>query len=620
MNYRHYLVLFVGLIFASVLKAEPQESHFTVEVDAPRVAVTEAPGTFTAISSQLLYEPEVDLQARNFGEAQGDVSIRGGIFEDTGVRIGSTSIYDPQTGHYTLELPVDPRMLGPVQVLTGSEQALYGFNSTAGTLSYGLREIEEGGTIRAGAGDFHLNFQDAYAAALSRLDDGSRVGIDVSAARSEGNGTRTDGDHEFERFSGRLQAVGDTYQTDILVGYQNKEFSWPYLYAVREIHEAVGSSGIEQDDTDTTFAALNHRVTTGEDSYFELSGYFRDLRDDYEFDRFQPGLFNPYRHRTRVYSVGASGRESYDRWALNYGSQILFDEIESSALVFGDFDSRAYGRVVIAPEYTVSLSEGYDLVIYGGTAWDDTDRDEDEWSPLGGVQLLLDESMVERVYVEYSETTRVPGYTALNSNPNGGLFRGNAELARQRTRNIETGATLAISDFAGTLAVFGREDDDLVDWTYKSGESPAAARVAQNVDIDTFGVQSIVEWRGERVRLFSGYGYLLKDDSYPSDSIDASFYALNFPKHRLTFGAVWSLCDQFELRLDNEYRVQEANALRTGARHPVLTTVLARWMPPSISGMDVTVAVDNLFDENFEEVPGVPGQQRLFSGSVAYRW
>ena len=47
-----------------------------------------------------LVEPRVDLQSRNMAEAQGDVSIRGGIFENTGFRVGSATLIDPQTGHY----------------------------------------------------------------------------------------------------------------------------------------------------------------------------------------------------------------------------------------------------------------------------------------------------------------------------------------------------------------------------------------------------------------------------------------------------------------------------------------------------------------------------------------
>ena len=40
--------------------------------------------TYETPISNLDFDPRVDFQSRNMAEAQGDVSIRGGIFEETG--------------------------------------------------------------------------------------------------------------------------------------------------------------------------------------------------------------------------------------------------------------------------------------------------------------------------------------------------------------------------------------------------------------------------------------------------------------------------------------------------------------------------------------------------------
>jgi vitamin B12 transporter len=67
-------------------------------------------GTFGSPVSNLEYDPRVDLQSRNMAEAQADVTIRGGIFENTGFRIGSATLFDPQTGHYFAEIPIAQEM------------------------------------------------------------------------------------------------------------------------------------------------------------------------------------------------------------------------------------------------------------------------------------------------------------------------------------------------------------------------------------------------------------------------------------------------------------------------------------------------------------------------------
>ena len=79
-----------------------------VTVYSPRVANQSPTATFAMPVSALRFEPRVDLQSRNFAESQSDVTIRGGIFENTGFTIGAVSLFDPQTGHYFAEIPVAP--------------------------------------------------------------------------------------------------------------------------------------------------------------------------------------------------------------------------------------------------------------------------------------------------------------------------------------------------------------------------------------------------------------------------------------------------------------------------------------------------------------------------------
>src|SRR5687767_9203450 len=74
-----------------------------VTVYSPRVANQSPAATMAMPVSALRYEPLVDVHGRNFAEAQADVTIRGGIFENTGFQLGAVSMGDPQTGHYFAE-------------------------------------------------------------------------------------------------------------------------------------------------------------------------------------------------------------------------------------------------------------------------------------------------------------------------------------------------------------------------------------------------------------------------------------------------------------------------------------------------------------------------------------
>ena len=103
-----------------------------VEVTAPSVAVKEPTGSFEMPVTALRFNPAVDIQGRNSVEAQGDISIRGGTFENTAIKLGGINLWDPQTGHYTGEIPVSPNMLQNPNVKAGFEQygSAWGTNFT----------------------------------------------------------------------------------------------------------------------------------------------------------------------------------------------------------------------------------------------------------------------------------------------------------------------------------------------------------------------------------------------------------------------------------------------------------------------------------------------------------
>ena len=102
---------------ATLRAAAPVTQLDPLTVASPRVANQAPGGTFAMPVSVLRYEPRVDLQARNLVEGQADLTLRGGTFESTGWALGAVSLGAPQTGHYLAELPVDPAMLTPPQLL-----------------------------------------------------------------------------------------------------------------------------------------------------------------------------------------------------------------------------------------------------------------------------------------------------------------------------------------------------------------------------------------------------------------------------------------------------------------------------------------------------------------------
>jgi len=583
-----------------------------VLVYSPRVANQSPAGTFAMPVSALRFEPRVDVQARNLTEAQADVTIRGGIFENTGFRVGAFSVVDPQTGHYAAELPVAPAMLGAPEILTGADHALLAFNSTVGAVAYGWRPVRSTGALAVAAGDHGLNRQEFYQGYVSDTTlAGQKLAADVAWGRSESNGAVAFGDSHFDRVNARVQLSGPTAQTDLFAGYQAKFFGWPNLYTPFNSNES--------ENLQTLLLAINHRVDLGDGDFLEAGAYHRRNKDDYAFNRFAPlGAVHPFQHTTWVTGAALGGRREAGGVVLNFHGEVLADDLHSTSLTAGRFHSRTLTKLALVPEKTWNLDDGSHVTLKAGATYDQSDHDGSATSPVFELARERTASPVQRVYLSYATTTQLPSYTALNSSATSGLFRGNANLGRETSHNLELGASGTAAGWVMQAAVFYRRDDDLVDWTFRRG---VTARTANAVDVATTGAEVVLRRSWSACDLVLGYTLLTKDPDYRGAAVDASFYALNYARQRLTAALVVRLGREFELRLDNAARAQAENLLRTTGGDDAVTSSLGlTYRPAALPRAEFTLQADNLWNSAFQEVPGVPAARRQLSAGVAYAW
>ena len=118
-----------------------------------------------------------------------------------------------------------------------------------------------------------------------------------------------------------------------------------------------------------------------------------------------------------------------------------------------------------------------------------------------------------------------------------------------------------------------------------------------------------------------GHSWLGKDADYRGAAVDASFYALNHARHRLTAALTARLTPRTDLRVDNSFRQQAPNLLRTiGGDRALHTAVGLHHRPAALRGLELAVQVDNAWDDDFQDIPAVPAARRQWSASVSRRW
>ncbi len=585
------------------------DDNIEIIVIEGQVAYKRPAGTYASPATELLFDPLTELQSRGLPEGQADVTVRGGLFENTGFKIGAISIMDPQTGHYVAELPVDPALLSSPEILLGIDNTLAGFNSNITTIAYKPTRIKDEGMFLIGFGNDSLQYQSLLQA--NKLDN--NLGLVLSLAQSDGDGTLPNGDHKFQRFNIHLQHSNQNTQSDLIVGYQDKFYGWPGAY--------TGFASLaETDHTKTKLLLANHRQDLS-NGYWEVGGFYRRLDDDYDFNRTtqETGTTGSFDHITRVYGIGLQGQYAVDGIEWDYAGQIISDElVYSTDLTAGEFNSRNYGSLSLIPAISIRGSNYPDIRLRLGGNIDWSNEDGSIFSPVFSVSMNnIGNSGSSFLTLEYASSSQLPGYTALKSPPSG-LFGGNADLGYERAKQLSLSLGHYSSSWNGKITLFYRQDDDLVDWTYASSEP--FSRQANSVVLDVLGLETIYKHHWDSSDLIAGYTFLEKDSDYGSTIIDASFYALNFARHRATLALHYHIMKQFELRLHTEYRVQEENPLRASSDKAFLMSVDFSWEPFNKKGLGISLKVDNLTDNDYQQFPGTPAIGRQISLSAKYLW
>lgn len=556
------------------------------------------------LNERMAREVRVDLQSRGGTGYQTDISIRGGIFEGTGLMVGGLALFDPQTGHYFSEIPLDPAFFSGARLLTGVNNAVYGFNSTAGSIDWNWGAIAPGGTISLSLGSDSLWGVNANVAGKA----GERVGWQIAAGEESGDGSVEFGDFDLSRVSGRVEISLGTGKLRLFGGYVDKYYGWPSLYT------GVATLS-ETDHYQVSLVGWQYELRAGRQQH-RVGGYWRKLDDDYEFNRSARNKF--FEHETEVWSLQGDGGLPAGLVDLSYRWALVKDELVSStSLVNGSFTKREYAELAVLGERRLETEAG-DLTLYAGMGLDSSDRDSTVGLPQAGARLsgsLVDGSW--ELYAEYSESSQVPGYTVLKSGPSG-LFGGNADLGRERAETVEAGLYVQRGSLSGKVVAFERRDANLADWVFSSA-SPSA-RQAAPVDITVGGIEAWLGWRGSATAVELGYAYLDKDSDYGSSAVDASFYALNYAKHRVLATVEHQLIAGVSVRMEAEYREHPANTLRVGGDEAFRLHAQATWEDFAGEGWRLLLRLDNLTDEDFQPIPGTPGPGREGRATVSYSW
>lgn len=534
------------------------------------------PLTVPTLEDYLRTDSSVYIEQRGVGDVQGDISLRGGSFEQTLVLLNGLRIDDAQTSHHNLDLPVPLAALSTIDVLHGTGSTLYGADALSGVIDFITAvPTRTSLSLRAGAGSYGENEQSVIADAVR-----GRWSEAATGTRDFSTGFMYDRDYRTESASSESRYRSSLGATSILLAGSDRAFGANQFYGNYDSYERTKGwfASASQDLGAKTKAAFGYRRHTDN---------FILLRND-------PSVYANNHVDTSWQAVARRKETLGSASSLFYGLDFQGDAIHSNNL-----GQHARNRGAGYADLDLHFKERGTLSV-GGREELLSGGPQSVFSPDLSGSLWLGHQWKLRAAGGYG--FRLPTYTDLYySDP---TTVGDPKLKPESAWSGEGGADwYAGAKITASFTVFYSRQHDAIDYVRAN---PTQLWHATNLSGLAFtGVESSVHWEVTSRQALQ-FSYTALSGAQSALHGLESEYIFNYPVNNAS--AEWiGQAAGFALR----NRVGVAQRYEQDA-YPVWDVSLARergWIHPYLQ-------MTNLSNTGYEEIQGVRMQGRSFIGGL----
>ncbi len=540
-----------------------------------------------SVQGLLQYAAGVNLQQRGVDGVQGDVSIRGGSFEETLIMIDGVSINDPQTGHHNLNLPVTLDDIQRIEILKGPGSSVYGANAFSGIINIITKKGSEKSISLQASGGQNGYYDGSIHASIP-------VGIfnnHISLSKQKSNGYIHNTDFDITDFTYGATINSSGSNVNLLFGYNDKKFGANSFYSVLFPNQWEH----------TTTKLLNINGNFGSESFLvSPKVYWRHNDDNYILDYVNPSFYQN-NHHTDVYGAEVQASIVSGIGITSFGGEYNTDKIVSNNL--GNHSREKKG---IFAEQKISPLDDF-TVIADAYAYDYSDIG---WKLWPGINLGYNIAKDLRLYGSVGEAFRIPTYTELYYLSPTSV--GNPNLHNEETIDYELGLNDLHPAYNARVSIFYKRGKNLIDWVRASSAQPWTAR--NITKINTAGAEINFEINPSLlINNFpiykAGIDYTYLNSSQVADEFQSQ-YLLQYLRHQLIVNVEnnwWiGIQQSWELRYENRVNAED-NFLAD-------TQLFRRF-----NQWEIFLKATNLFNKSYYEVSGVPLPGRWITAGVKFK-
>lgn len=537
----------------------------------------------------------VDLRQRGVNGVQGDISIRGGTFEQSLVLINGIRLTDPQTGHHMMNIPLDVEDIERIEILKGPAARVFGQNAFAGAINIITKVPEKFGvTLQTDYGEYA--YRNLYAQVSIPV---GKYHQKLSYGRNKSEGYRPNSDYKISNFFYQSGFDYKKGEVSFLAGYVDRDFGANGFYG--------NESFVDQYETVQTFlssASLTHKIRK-----FSITPRvsYRNNKDNWQFRREDPEFFQNF-HTSQVLTSEVQTKLTHSLGMLGFGIEHNYLTLDSSNLKDADGNGEhVRNQLGVHLENRFLLLEEKVDITPGILMLNISDYG---LSFYPGIDLGYSVNNQFKAFANIGWTTRIPTFTDLYYQDSGNA--GNPNLIEENAFTYELGVKYHNATQLIQLSYFDRQAQDQIDW-FRVDEMdkwmPENFNEARYSGIDFSYQQSFKKVPGLD---FVSLGYTYINAEFEENDFAFSRNQLENLKHQVVVNPQFSI-GKFGLNLIFKYNdrlsLEDYYTLGANVSYEILSTKLY-------------VKATNLTNQDFRETNLVqmPGRWITFGvkGRVGY--
>jgi iron complex outermembrane receptor protein len=538
----------------------------------------------TSIDEILQQIPGMDIRRRGANGVQSDIGFRGSSFEQVLLLLNGIRMNDSQTGHNSLNVPVDLEDVERIEVIKGPAARRFGQNAFAGVINI-ITKANPGKRVklRAEGGDY-----ETYGFGLNANFGNEKFSNLLQANSNSSQGYRYNTDFEMRNVFYQNQLKIKNGNIRLQAGISEKKFGANGFYASPAATE-------QYEELQASIVSLAHQQSFGK-LKLNSNVYWRRGQDMYLFNREKPEI---YRNMHIGNNVGGELNSSY---ASNLGTTGLGVELRKEFLASNNLGHRERFVTQVFFEHHLSLLDKK-LNITPGISWANYSNEGNFFYPGLDVGYTFYEN--NKIYGNISKVHRVPTFTDLYYTSK--TERGNENLLPESAVYAELGYQYQTKNILAKASGFYRSSSDAIDWIKYSLQDTVWN--AQNIgDTEIKGIElelghQVFNW----LKYTVGYTYL--DNRFKEFDNGYSRYVLDNLKHQL----VTKLQTKFLKNFTNELVYRYNERVNLGSYN-----LLDAKLNYTRNDLSVYILVNNVTNSEYTETFGVPMPQRWFHVGFTY--